>query len=402
MAVAEANAIALGVPIDQLMENAGRAVAEEIQKPGPGRAGRVVVIAGPGNNGGDGTAAAHYLHQWGYEVSVQLLLPPTEIRTAPARQCYERIAERLPVAVGVPEPRGASRLGRRRRCIARLGSARAAALSLSRGRGVDPRERSAGPFGGHPDGLHDPEGIRPRWTIALTALKEGMVAENSGAITVREIGIPRAAIVGTGPGDLLYYPTPARRGRRGRPGASSSSAGGPYSGAPALAGLAALRVGAERATIFAPAPASDRVQAFSPNLVVRTFGEERFRPRDVRPLREALYESAPKAVLIGMGAGRHPRRSRRCVCSSRRSRERFPWWSTRTASTRSRSTSFVTAATTSSPRPTPGSTSRVFGGDPEASEEARLESVRQIASARGSRSSRKGRRTSSRTAVRSP
>ncbi|MCI4348680.1 MAG: NAD(P)H-hydrate dehydratase, partial [Thermoplasmata archaeon] len=80
--------------------------------------------------------------------------------------------------------------------------------------------------------------------------------------------------------------------------------GGPYAGAPALAGLAALRTGAERATLFVPQPADARAQAFSPNLVVRAFGEGHFQPRDVRAIRNALYEAPPKAVLVGMGAGR--------------------------------------------------------------------------------------------------
>ena len=147
--------------------------------------------------------------------------------------------------------------------------------------------------------------------------------------------------------------------------------------------MAALRVGAERATIFAPAPASDRIQSFSPNLVVRTFGEERFRPRDVRPLREALYESAPKAVLIGMGAGRHPEtiQALRLLIEALAGTlplvvdadglDAIPLNLVRHGG-------YDLVAT-----PNAGEYARVFGGDPEASEEARLEQVRQIASARG-------------------
>ena len=54
-----------------LMENAGKAVAQAVS----GRqsaGGRVVVLAGPGNNGGDGFVAARLLAERGYAVTVLL------------------------------------------------------------------------------------------------------------------------------------------------------------------------------------------------------------------------------------------------------------------------------------------------------------------------------------------
>jgi len=80
----EVNAVALGTSIDALMENAGRAVAEEATRHLPPPPARVAVIASTGNNGGDGTCAAHYLHQWGYSPEVWLLRPPLEIRSRSA------------------------------------------------------------------------------------------------------------------------------------------------------------------------------------------------------------------------------------------------------------------------------------------------------------------------------
>jgi ADP-dependent NAD(P)H-hydrate dehydratase / NAD(P)H-hydrate epimerase len=55
-----------------LMENAGKAVAQAVstrQSPGS----RVVVLAGPGNNGGDGFVAARLLAERGYSVNVLLV-----------------------------------------------------------------------------------------------------------------------------------------------------------------------------------------------------------------------------------------------------------------------------------------------------------------------------------------
>jgi len=61
-----------GVPSIVLMENAGRAVAEELSRRFPD-AGTVAVPCGPGNNGGDGFVAAAELVARGREVSVSLL-----------------------------------------------------------------------------------------------------------------------------------------------------------------------------------------------------------------------------------------------------------------------------------------------------------------------------------------
>ena len=60
-------ALRAGISIDTLIDNAGRAVAEEIVRRYGARP--TVVLCGPGNNGKDGHVAARYLKQWGWPVT---------------------------------------------------------------------------------------------------------------------------------------------------------------------------------------------------------------------------------------------------------------------------------------------------------------------------------------------
>ena len=63
-----------GIPSDLLMEKAGRAVAVAAREALASVAGaRVVVLVGPGNNGGDGLVTARHLQRWGAEVTAYIV-----------------------------------------------------------------------------------------------------------------------------------------------------------------------------------------------------------------------------------------------------------------------------------------------------------------------------------------
>ena len=79
MGEADRFAIRAGVPGLVLMERAGLAVAREAARLARTR-GRIVVLCGPGGNGGDGFVAARYLAGWGYPTQVYLLGEKSALR----------------------------------------------------------------------------------------------------------------------------------------------------------------------------------------------------------------------------------------------------------------------------------------------------------------------------------
>ena len=70
----------LGVPSLVLMENAGRGTYRVLRREFPDLSGPVVVLAGRGNNGGDGFVVARYLANDGFPVTVFLLAARDQVQ----------------------------------------------------------------------------------------------------------------------------------------------------------------------------------------------------------------------------------------------------------------------------------------------------------------------------------
>lgn len=77
-----------GISMVQMMENAGRAVAQVVRRRlgGDLRDRRVVVLVGVGGNGGGGLVAARRMGSWGADVDVVLVSAADELRGVPALQ----------------------------------------------------------------------------------------------------------------------------------------------------------------------------------------------------------------------------------------------------------------------------------------------------------------------------
>ncbi len=77
-----------GIQLIQMMENAGRNLAELGRRilGGSVNKKRIAVLCGSGNNGGGGLVAARHLHNWGADVMIKLLASQEKLKEIPAHQ----------------------------------------------------------------------------------------------------------------------------------------------------------------------------------------------------------------------------------------------------------------------------------------------------------------------------
>jgi ADP-dependent NAD(P)H-hydrate dehydratase / NAD(P)H-hydrate epimerase len=202
IAALDTAATSLGVDVVQLMEVAGFQVARLAWHMIGSRANRVHVVAGHGNNGGDGLVAARYLAAWGCTVSVAVLREPD--RLPRVIELQSRAARGAGVAVSAsPDPS---------RALGDDDVALTVDALLGTGISQAPRpahaeviERMRGPTLSVdvPSGLDAADGlargvaVHATATCTLTACKRGFwvaaAAVHTGAVYVADIGMPMTA-----------------------------------------------------------------------------------------------------------------------------------------------------------------------------------------------------------------
>lgn len=304
--VLDGNAAALGIPRAQLMESSGNAVARAVREVADPEA-TVAVVAGRGNNGGDGFVAARFLDD--LDVQVYLLGRPESIRTDIARanwdvlQAMETPTDSISQAtmldldaadVIVDAMLGTGVAGAlrepERSAAGQINESDATVVSVDVPSGVDADTGTA-------------EGVSVDATTIVTfhEVRAGL-AEREDVI-VADIGIPEAAAQFTGPGDRLRLER-ARDAHKGMAGRIHIIGGGPFCGAPALTAQAALRAGADLAYLAVPEPIADTVQGYSENLIVESYEGEILTSEVVSSL---LTDASDRdVVVLGPGLGDAP------------------------------------------------------------------------------------------------
>jgi len=266
-----------GVASLELMEAAGRAVAEAVASLAP--EGPVRVVCGKGNNGGDGFVAARLLQGMGFEVEALLLWPGEELR-GDAAVNFERFggellegdpAERLSDSgavvdaifgtgfEGAPREPAAQAIEAINRCGAPV-------VACDVASGVD---ASTGEVAG--------EAVEADVTVSFHAAKLGQrVApgkRHTGELRVVPIGIPDGAPgeAAAGEIDAAVLSLAPRRGPHstkfssGQVAVAGASRG--LTGAVRMASLAAIRAGAGYATVAVPADLEEVFEIAQPEVM---------------------------------------------------------------------------------------------------------------------------------------
>src|SRR5881628_2908691 len=199
MRVLDRNAQYFGLSILELMENAGKAVADVARSEfgAPGK--NVLVLCGTGNNGGDGLVAARHLAKEA-RVTVLLARSPDQFVTQESATNFERLRD-VQILAGLDKSEeaiaAADLLIDALRGIGAEGSLREPYAALIRQMNASGKPILSVDV---PSGLGTDLAVRPTVTVTLHDVKVGMTAENSGRTRVADIGIPTkiATMIGRG------------------------------------------------------------------------------------------------------------------------------------------------------------------------------------------------------------
>jgi len=300
--VLDRNSEYFGVPTLHLMENAGKGVAEFVKYTVKSTKKNILILCGAGNNGGDGFVAARYLTQY-YKVAI--FLADTKIKTEIAQKNYQKL-QTYDVKIFTSSHDIDTLLAENDILIdALLGTGLTGELKepyASIVKKINATQNKTIVSVDVPTGLGTTQSVTPDHTVTFHDIKEGMHKKNSGNIQIIDIGIPQEAITYVGPGELsVYYPRPVKKSHKGDNGILLIIGGGPYIGAPALCGIAALRTGVDLVYIATPKRSWKSVAAFSPNFIVKDLHYDILTKNDIPSIEELLHKCT--AVVLGPGLG---------------------------------------------------------------------------------------------------
>ncbi len=312
MGAADRLTMAGGTPGIALMENAGRAVADAVAARFGGR--RVLVVAGPGNNGGDGFVAARHLAEAGHDARVALVGD-----RAPLKGDAARAAERWqgPTIAVSPELLAGGDLvivdalfgagldrpvdGLPRAVIEAMNAGSAPVIAIDLPSGVN---GTTGAVMG--------VAVNASHTVTFFRRKIGHVLlpgrDLSASVEVADIGIPDRVLESVKPTTFLNepslwgqtFPVPKTQDHKYTRGHAVVVSGGPSTtGAARLAARGALRAGAGLVTLATPREALAINAAASLAVMVRPVD-------DAAELHEFLADQRHNVVALGPGGGVGP------------------------------------------------------------------------------------------------
>ena len=326
MMVTDYNCEYLGLSRLCLMESAGKSLAEEVGKIAVytfAKPVKVVIFTGSGGNGGDGFVAARYLLNRGYDVDIYML--KENIRSDDAKTNLEILENMKPrlsrlniynlrtledinsceVAqnrdsefVIVDGLLGTGIKGKLqtniKRAIEIINESKGVTISVDVPSGMDPLTGEVSDLA-----------VVPDYTISFHKIKTGVRdadEELVGGLVTADIGIPFEAEYFVNYGDFLKLKNRNPNSHKGNNGRLLVVGGSKdYSGAPAIAGMAAIGAGADLVYVASPENAADAIKSTSPDLIVKSLEGDKLSLNHLDEILD-LSENVD-AVLIGPGSG---------------------------------------------------------------------------------------------------
>ncbi len=317
-----------------LMENTGQSVAREMERHfGPLHGKTVTIVAGKGQNGGDGFVVARLLRKKNCKARVALLCSPASLKGDAATnlkrfqktggRCHAVDKESALDAVLAPLLQTSNLLvdaifGTGLNAPVKGIPASAISLMNASGRPIVAIDL--------PSGLDGDRGavmgiaVTAALTVTLARPKRGLYLgvgpNHAGLIRVADIGIPDDLVAAAKIPVTLLQATDisplipkrsrtAHKGTFGHAGIIAGSAG--KTGAAAMAAMAALRIGTGLVTVATPRSLSDVLEAKLLEAMVCPVPETEARTLSKQALEPLLTFTADKTALaIGPGIGRHP------------------------------------------------------------------------------------------------
>ena len=308
------------------MESAGKSLAEEVGKIAVytfSKPVKVVIFTGSGGNGGDGFVAARYLLNRGYDVDIYML--KDNIRSTEAKVNFEILQNMKPrlsrlniynlkTLEDINNTEVAKSTNSEYVIVdGLLGTGIKGNLQTNVKRAIEIINQSSGikisvdvPSGMDPlTGEVNDLAVVPDYTISFHKIKTGVrdaEEELVGGLVTADIGIPFEAEYFVSYGDFLRLKNRDENSHKGNNGRLLIVGGSKdYSGAPAIAGMAAIGAGADLVYVATPEKSAEAIKSTSPDLIVKSLEGDKLSLKHS----EEILEMADNvdAVLIGPGAG---------------------------------------------------------------------------------------------------
>jgi hydroxyethylthiazole kinase-like uncharacterized protein yjeF len=321
MRALEVNAQYFGISLLQLMENAGRSIAQELMSRYHENK-KVAIFCGLGGNGGDGFVAARHLLSTGFEVKVVLIGKARDISHESALANW-RILESLQSKLSLIEVADSSLIPSINAEVvidALLGTGTKGILKPPISKVVDYINTldACKVSVDVPTGVDSDTGdilgtaVKANLTVTFHKAKAGLEKAKKyvGELIVADIGLPLEIKNFAGPGDVnLVSKTRSPLAHKGDSGRLLVIGGSQvYSGAPALVSLAAMRTGVDIVYLAAPEKTAQTISSMTPNLITVKLEGDNISSKNMDVIKQ--YLPVIDAVAMGPGLGLNPETSK--------------------------------------------------------------------------------------------